>query len=208
MEKLLDNYFYIINFFRCVSKNDIETKDDYDIDYHAITDLFTIGIIWFSIVLIICITYHQNTKQVFVSLNDSTLVYTEQATTFIQQICRTFQSICNPTVIFFIWIALVIILAICYYAAVTSRIYKLASIYYVLLHTISLVGFIKIVLGSIIFVCIVAIPGIFYCLPLWLITRQEEPKNKKVKQNSQKHTESSMKRANDLIDRIDYLLTH
>lgn len=207
MEKLLDNYFFIINFFRCVSKNDMETKDDYDIDNHAITDLFAIGIIWFLIVFtIFCILYHQNTKQVF--LNDSTLVYAEQATTFIQQICRTFQSICNPTVVFFIWIALVIILAICYYAAVTSRIYKLASIYYVLLHTISLVGFIKIVLGSIIFVCIVVIPGIFYYLPLWLITRPEKPKNKKVKQNLQKHTESSVKRANDLIDRIDYLLTH
>lgn len=208
MEKLLDNYFYIINFFRCVSKNDMETKDDYVIDNHAVTDLFAIGIIWFLIVLTICIAYHQNTKQVLVFLNDSTLVYTEQATTFIQQICRTFQSMCNPTVVFFIWIALVIILAICYYAAVTSKIYKLASIYYVLLHTISLVGFIKIVLGSIIFVCIVVIPGIFYYLPLWLITRQEESKNKKVKQNLQKHTESSVKRANDLIDRIDYLLTH
>lgn len=206
MEKLLDNYFYIISFFRCVSKKDMETKDDYDIDYHAVTDLFTIGIIWFAIALIIFIAYHQNTKQVF--LNDSTLVYAEQATTFIQQICRTFQSTCDPIVVFFIWIALVIILAICYYAAATSKIYKLASIYYVLLHTISLVGFVKIALGSIIFVCIVIIPGIFYCLPLWLITRPEEPKNKKVKQNLQKHTESSVKRANDLIDRIDYLLTH
>lgn len=184
----------------------METKDDYDIEYHAITDLFVTGMIWFAIAFIICIAYHQNTKRVF--LNDSTLVYAEQATTFIQQICRTFQSICDPTVVFFIWIGLIIILTLCYYAAVTSRVYKLASIYYVLLHTISLVGFVKIAIGSIIFVCMVIIPGIFYCLPLWLITKPEKPKNKKVKQNLQKRAESSVKRANDLIDRIDYLLTH
>lgn len=204
MEKLLNTYYYLINDYLCVSKTELNTQCDYDIECHVKTDLLVTEIIWFIIMFAMWITYRNNTSQIFV--NNSTLVYAEQSMTFIQQICRSFQAACNPTIVLFIWIGIVTILAGCYYAAATSRVYKLAFIYYMLLHIISLVGFVKLAIVIIGSVFVIIIPGIVYYLPLWFITRPEKPKNKKVKQNLQKHTDSSVKRANDLIDRIDYLL--